>query len=138
MQERKKRQHYPPPPLVTHRHHCTTMIGSVLIVNFVNWVRIIHMQTLVLSVKRGDLGAKLKVTPAPRSARLEIDILSSVLLSEDAQFAAVNWGIEDHSTTLRETYWLVKALQELTFSLWKCFSTFKFPSSRICNRSILN
>ena len=58
MQERKKRQHYPPRPLVTHRHHCTTMIGSVLIAILSIWVRIIHMQTLVLSVKRGDLGAK--------------------------------------------------------------------------------
>ena len=44
---------------------------------------------------------------------VEIDLLSNVLLSEDAQFAAVNWGIEDHSTTLRETYWLVKALKDL-------------------------
>ena len=64
---------------------------------------------------------KISLAQKKRALGLEIDLLSNVLLSEDAQFAAVNWGIEDHSTTLRETYWLVKALKDLVHSILEVF-----------------
>ena len=41
----------------------------------------------------------------------EVDIFKSILLAHEAQDAAVSWGIDDRSTTLRETIWLLRALE---------------------------
>jgi hypothetical protein len=124
-QNRKKKEHYPPPPpryAPPSLHYDDWTCPSC---NFVNLGKVHpYANTCAQCEKRRPRRkAKLRVTLAQkkRALGLEIDILSSVLLSEDAQFAAVNWGIEDHSTTLRETYWLVKALQELTFSIMEVF-----------------
>ena len=124
-QKGRKKEHYPPPPpryAPPSLHYDDWTCPSC---NFVN-LRKVHPYTNTCAQcekRRPRRKTKLKVTLAQkkRALGLEMDILSSVLLSEDAQFAAVNWGIEDHSTTLRETYWLVKALQELTFSTMEVF-----------------
>ena len=52
---------------------------------------------------------------------LELSLLESILLSEDAKFDAVNWSIEDHSTTLRESLWLKDALDSLTLCVLEVF-----------------
>ena len=109
---------YPPPALHYNDWHCPAC-------NFFNDEKEHpYARTCAqCSKRRPQKKAKLKVSLAQkkRSLGLEIDLLNNVLLSEDAQFAAVNWGIEDHSTTLRETYWLVKALRELVHSILEVY-----------------
>ena len=109
---------YPPPSLHYNDWHCPNC-------NFFNEEKEHpYARTCAQCGKRRPRHKdKLKVSLAQkkRSLGLEIDLLSNLLLSEDAQFAAVNWGIEDHSTTLRETYWLVKALKELVHEVLEVF-----------------
>ena len=121
----KKREHHPPPPprySPPSLHYDDWLCPSC---NFMNLGKEHPYSNTCAQCekRRPQKKTKLKVTLAQkkRALGLEIDIISNILLSEDAQFAAVNWGIDDHSTTLRETYWLVKALEELTFSIMEVF-----------------
>ena len=55
--------------------------------------------------------SKLSLAEKKRSLGYEVDIFKSILLAHEAQDAAVSWGIDDRSTTLRETIWLLRALE---------------------------
>jgi len=55
--------------------------------------------------------SKLSLAEKKRSLGYELDILKSILLAHEAQDAAISWGIDDRSTTLRETIWLLRALE---------------------------
>ena len=109
---------YPPPALHYDDWHCTAC-------NFFNDEKEHpYSRTCAQCGKRRPrqkVQLKVSLAQKKRALGLEIDLLSNVLLSEDAQFAAVNWGIEDHSTTLRETYWLVKALKDLVHSVLEVY-----------------
>ena len=55
--------------------------------------------------------SKLSLAEKKRALGYELDILKSILLAHEAQDAAISWGIDDRSTTLRETIWLLRALE---------------------------
>ena len=69
--------------------------------------------------------SKLSLAEKKRALGFEVDIMRSVILSEDAQAAAVGWGIDDRSTTLRETIWLLKALEETSRNVMQVFFNLK-------------
>ena len=69
--------------------------------------------------------SKLSLAEKKRALGYEVDIMRSILLSEDAQTAAVGWGIDDRSTTLRETIWLLKALEETSRNVMQVFFNLK-------------
>ena len=49
-----------------------------------------------------------------KSLLLDKAIRENVMLSDDAQFAALQWGIQDRSTTIRDTKYLIEALDVLS------------------------
>ena len=55
--------------------------------------------------KKFNIGRSL--AEKKKSLLLDKQIKDNVLLSDDAQYAALQWGIYDRSTTLRETKWLI-------------------------------
>ena len=67
----------------------------------------------------------LSLAEKKRALGYEVDILKSVLLSQDAQAAAIDWGIDDRSTTLRETIWLLKALESTCKNVLQVFFNIK-------------
>ena len=56
-----------------------------------------------------------------KSLMMDKEIKESILLSSDAEYAAIQWGISDRSTTLRETKWLIEALDSLSKNILEVY-----------------
>ena len=56
---------------------------------------------------------------------MDKSIKENVLLSDEAVFAALQWGIQDRSTTIRETKYLVEALELLSKDILEVYFNIK-------------
>ena len=73
--------------------------------------------------KKFNIGRSL--AEKKKSLLLDKQIKDNVLLSDDAQYAALQWGIYDRSTTLRETKWLIEALEFLSKNILEVYFNVK-------------
>ena len=115
-QEKEKHFHPPPPPRFDPPplHQNDWLCSSCNFYNYEEEHPYVH--SCAQCGKRRTVarsGSRMTLADKKRALGLEVSLLKNVLLAKDAQFAAVSWGIEDHSTTLRETYWLVHTIDLL-------------------------